>query len=310
MRKRVSIISVVYNQVEVTLDLLQSLQEQEYRMLEIIIVDNGSTEDTSILKNRFPEIKLIRSERNLGFAGGNNLGIRVAKGYYLFFVNNDTVIPKGTISHLVEAFGDLPQAGMICPLITYYDHPETLQYAGATEINPWTGRNHAIGFRRPMVKSEKICETSYAHGAALLTTRKLVSEIGLMPENYFLYYEELDWSQSFRKAGLKIYVDHHCHILHKESMSTGKASPLKTYYQTRNRILFMRRHFGRRHRLAFFTFFVLLTIPKTTLKLITRGKLDLLRAFFKGVKSHFPQYNYPRLPKGPILRWKWSGWFG
>ena len=286
MRKKVSIISVVYNQVEVTLDLLQSLAEQEYRLIEIIIVDNGSTEDTSILKTKYPEIKLIKSKENLGFAGGNNLGINAAKGHYLFFVNNDTIVPKGTISSLVDNFANTADAGMICPLIAYYDNPNTLQYAGATEINPWTGRNHATGFQKQMQKSPKIKETSYAHGAALFTSTALVREIGSMPENYFLYYEELDWAQSFRNAGYKIYVDHSSHILHKESMSTGKSSPLKMYFQTRNRILFMKRNFGGAQLAAFFTFFVLLTIPKNTCKMLIKGRFDLLKAFFSGFLWH------------------------
>ena len=292
MRKRVSVISVVYNQVEVTLDLLQSLSEQEYRLLEIIIVDNGSTENTSVLKSKYPEIKLIRSKENLGFAGGNNLGIKAAKGHYLFFVNNDTIIPKGTISSLVDNFSNTVDAGMMCPLIAYYDQPNTLQYAGATEINPWTGRNNATGYRQQMQKSPKMMETSYAHGAALFTSRTLVKEIGSMPENYFLYYEELDWAQSFRNAGYKIYVDHSSHILHKESMSTGKSSPLKMYFQTRNRILFMKRNFRGPQLAAFFTFFVLLTIPKNICKMLLKGRFDLLKAFFSGFLWHLKSPAY------------------
>ena len=287
MRKKVSIISVVYNQVEVTLDFLKSVREQEYRLVEIIIVDNGSAVDTSILKARFPEIKLIRSSKNLGFAGGNNLGIKAAKGHYLFFVNNDTTIPKGTISGLVERFTKCPNAGIICPQIAYYHDQKTLQYSGSTDINPWTGRNQSIGHKQPMVLAEGIKETAYAHGAAMFTSRALVKKIGGIPEAYFLYYEELDWSLQFRKAGYKIYVDHGLYILHKESMSTGKCSPLKIYYQTRNRILFMKRNFGASQQAAFFLFFTLCTFPKTTLTFLLKGHFLSLKAFLNGIGWHF-----------------------
>lgn len=290
MRKKVSIITVVYNQVDVTIDLLESLRQQEYRLIEIIVVDNASPVNTKKLKSRFPEIKLIKSQENLGFAGGNNLGIRHAKGEYLFFVNNDTVIPKGTLTGLVARFKSLENVGILCPQISYFDSPQTLQYAGCTEINAWTGRNRSIGYRKNMVLEDRVSETAFPHGAAMFTSRKLVSELGNLPEDFFLYYEELDWTYNFRNAGYKIYVDHQQHILHRESMTTGKSSPLKTYYQTRNRILFMRRNFSLKSRVVFMLFFTFFSIPKTALTFILRKRFQQLHAFWLAIKWHLKHF--------------------
>ncbi len=287
MRRKISVISVVYNNPEVTLDLLKSLSEQEYRLLEIIIVDNGSTDDASFLKRRYPEIRLIRSEKNLGFAGGNNLGIQAAKGKYLLFLNNDTIVPRGTISRLLETFEAAPTAGILSPQIAYFDEPQVLQYGGASAINPWTGRNRAIGYRQQLRQIDKTTCTAFAHGAAMFTSKERVQKVGLLSESYFLYYEELDWSIRFQQAGYKVLVDFGSHVLHKESMTTGKSSTLKTYYMTRNRILFMRRHFGLVHKIAFFSFFAFVSYPKSVLKYLCQGQIAHLKASLAGIMWHF-----------------------
>ncbi|MEQ8469757.1 MAG: glycosyltransferase family 2 protein [Marinoscillum sp.] len=281
---KVSIVTVDYNQPDVTLELLESLKQQDYDNLEVIVVDNGSKNNSrNRILNLYPETIFIRSEKNLGFAGGNNLGIKKATGKYLFFVNNDTEIPSGTISQLVEAFHQYPDSGAICPVINYYHHPELTQYAGYTPINTLTGRNRAIGYREQVKLENIVEETSFAHGAAMMVPKVVIRDVGMMPENYFLYYEELDWAAHMKTHFYKIRVVKAAYVLHKESVSTGKSSPLKTYFQTRNRILFMRRNFGFMNQLAFYLFFVLLALPKSTLKFLLRGEVDHLKSFLNGV---------------------------
>ncbi len=281
----VSIITVNYNQTQVTLELLQSLENYNPDELEVIVVDNGSRRDeTQILKQHYPATKVIRSATNLGFAGGNNLGLQHARGEYIFFLNNDTVVPKGTISSLKKVLDTHTDAAVVCPLIYYYDQPDTVQYAGFTPINPITGRNKALGYKEKLRLSSKVTETHYAHGAAMMIRKDVIKAIGTMPEHYFLYYEELDWIHQIKEAGHTILVDHSCHILHKESISTGKASPLKTYFQTRNRILFMRRNFKGIYRLLFYLFFTLVAIPKHVITCALQKKYDQLNSFLAGVK--------------------------
>ncbi|MFY0606789.1 MAG: glycosyltransferase family 2 protein [Cyclobacteriaceae bacterium] len=280
----VSIITVNYNQWDVTLELLRDFGSYDPNLIEIIVVDNGSKHNRSAeILSLFPSVTVIRSEINLGFAGGNNLGIKEAKGEYLFHVNNDTIVSQETVMNLWQVLAENEEVAIACPLIYYYDDPTVIQYAGFTPINPWTGRNKAIGYKNQLKLSDKLEETSYAHGAAMMIKRTVVEKLGMMPENYFLYYEELDWVHQMTKSGYKVVVDHRSHILHKESISTGKSSVLKTYFQTRNRILFMRRNFVGFQRIPFMLFFTLISIPKYLFINLLKGKISHIESFLNGI---------------------------
>jgi GT2 family glycosyltransferase len=280
----VSIISVNYNQAELTCKMVESLRNTSYGNIEIIVVDNCSpTEDPGIIKERYPEVQLIRSDTNLGFAGGNNLGIRKAKGKYLFFLNNDTEVSKDCLEPLVKLFETNKLAGIASPKIIFFG-TDNIQYAGATEINPWTGRNKWIGeMEKDVSQYAGSYQTDLAHGAAMMVPKKVIDETGLMPEIYFLYYEELDWCEMIKRAG---YTCHYCGestIYHKESMSVGKLSLLKTYYINRNRLLFIRRNFSGLRKICSYLVFLLLAIPKRTLVHALHGEWDHCAALWKGV---------------------------
>ncbi|MCS5491104.1 glycosyltransferase family 2 protein [Algoriphagus limi] len=274
---KVSIITVNYKQKEVTAVLLRSILSCGYSNLEIIVVDNEQIADDTEYYSRFhPAVRVINSPVNLGFAGANNLGIRKATSDFLFFLNNDTELQKGVIESLLEGFSN-PNVGAICPIIRYDEDPSRIQYSGFTPINSLTGRNKL----EQELPIQPWKETSYFHGAAVMISSKVVEKIGEMPEDYFLYYEELDWSQRLRDKGYKILVCQNAYILHKESISTGKNSPLKVYYQTRNRIHFMRRN-GKVYP-AFLLFFLTVSLPKNLISLskshgkaFRRGVLDAL----------------------------------
>ncbi|HNY01467.1 MAG TPA: glycosyltransferase family 2 protein, partial [Bacteroidales bacterium] len=188
----VSIITVNYNQSAVTLDLLRSLQRVTWPRLEVIVVDNASPSDRpERIREEFPGVTLILSPENLGFAGGNNLGIRQATGRYLFFLNNDTEVEPGVIEPLVSLLESHPEIGAVSPKIRYFDQPELLQYAGFTRMNPWTVRNRAVGFRQPDGPAFNTLSPTHAvHGAAMMVPRSVIDEVGEMSEEYFLYYEE------------------------------------------------------------------------------------------------------------------------
>ncbi len=284
----VSIISVNFNQGKVTHELIQSLEKLTYKNIEVIIVDNGSTEDlTSQLNESYdiPDINIIISKDNLGFAGGNNLGIKQAKGEYLYFVNNDTELPPNSIQPLLERFASDTSIGIISPKIKYFTSPETIQYAGYSSINPFTARNFAIGHKEIDKGQHDIAkQTHYAHGAAMMIKREIIASVGMMPEVFFLYYEELDWCEQIKRKGYRIYYEPKALIYHKESISVGKDSPLKTYYLTRNRILFMRRNFSYVHLCVFFIYFAFLTVPVKIVLFYLQSNNQHLTAFYKGIR--------------------------
>ncbi|MGX5819035.1 glycosyltransferase family 2 protein [Chitinophaga lutea] len=281
----VSIITVNYNNAAVTCELMTSLLAIRYPRLEVIVVDNASVEDpTGKIHAIYPAAKVIRSAENLGFAGGNNLGIREAKGDYLFLVNNDTEFTDGLIEGLLDIFRQYPDAGVVSPKFHYFFAKGTIEYAGYRAVDTFTGRNSMIGCReQDNGQYDAVTETHYAHGGAMMVSAKALQEVGLMPEVYFLYYEEFDWCEMFKRKGYKVYYQYQSLIYHKESMTTGKNSPLKTYYITRNRILFMRRNVRLAARMCFMLYFTFLTVPKNTAQFIFRREAEHLRAFWRGI---------------------------
>ncbi len=284
MEPLVSVITVNYNQLQYTLELLSSLQHSEYQNVEVIVVDNGSRENPeAAIRQAYPDVKVIVSRENLGFAGGNNLGVAAATGKYLFFINNDTEVCPDTIRPLVDFFETHPEAGMISPKIIYYNSGELIQYVGSSAINPYTGRNFREGFKeKDNGQFDQTRVTELAHGAAMMVPGTVIDKVGMMQEFFFLYYEELDWCETIKKAGYKIYVVPESKIYHKESMSVGKNSTLKTYYMTRNRLLFMRRHTHGLTKFSWMLFFVVFSIPKNSLKFLLSRELEHLKAFWKG----------------------------
>lgn len=285
MKPLVSIITINYNESEVTLDLLQSIRRLTYPNYEIIVVDNASPNDNpDNIKEKYPEVNLIKSKENLGFAGGNNLGVKQAKGDYLLFINNDTIVPKGFIEPLVETLQENKNIGMVSPKIKFHWDPTLIQYAGYTPMSHWTIRNNSIGYhQKDNGDFDKAGETQSIHGAAMMIPKTVVENVGMMTEIYFLYYEEHDWAEMVKRAGYKIYYQPKSHILHKESVSTGKFSPLKTYYISRNRILFARRNFKPFQLFISLLFQCFVSIPKNTLVFIIKREFEHLRAFWRAI---------------------------
>jgi GT2 family glycosyltransferase len=286
----VSIITINFNQAEITRQFLDSAQTLTYPNYEIIVVDNASesTLNTVIDANCYRNLQIIRSEQNLGFTGGNNLGIDVARGDFFFIVNNDTELNPNLLTELLKPFFVQLNVGVVCPKISFFDAPNIVQFAGYKPMNMLTGVTVPVGYQQVDDGSyEQSGPTAFAHGCAMLVSRAVVAKVGRFAERFFLYYEELDWSQRIRDAGFTIYYQPSAHILHKESISVGRQNPLKTYYLTRNRILFMRRHCSPGQRLVFYGYFATCVLPKHLLTHLLAGKLNHAKAFLLGVFWNF-----------------------
>ena len=280
---KLSIITVNYNGLKDTCALIESIPFNE--SLEVIVVDNASKQDeASIIQKQFPQVKVIRSEKNLGFAGGNNVGIKEAKGKYLLLINNDTVFKEFNVDSLIKRLESSPQIGMVCPKIRFEWGTNPIQYAGYTPLSKISVRNQAIGFgEEDKGQYDTAHSTPYAHGAAMLIKREAIEKVGFMPEDYFLYYEEIDWSMMFTKADYEIWYDPACTIYHKESRSTGQDSPLRTYYITRNRLLLVKRNWQGIYKYLAYCYLICLVAPRDIIKYILKSRLDLSKAVCKGV---------------------------
>ncbi|MCU7694177.1 glycosyltransferase family 2 protein [Haoranjiania flava] len=289
--KLVSIITVNYNQPGVTIEFLRSVKKHAASdNIEIIVADNAPVKDyEQAFREAYADIKYIYLNDNLGFAGGNNAGIRIAAGEFILLLNNDTEITEGFIHTMVETMEQNPGIGMLSPLIKYYDDKTTIQYAGFTKMNYLTARNKAIAYK------EKDCgqydgrsyPTHFCHGAAVMFRKADLKKTGLMHEDYFLYYEEMDWSERFKKAGKEIWFTGKAKIYHKESMSVGRQSPIKTYFISRNRMLFIRRNTSLLNTFLFSIYYTCCVIPKEIIFYLKKGRKDLAKYTLKGLSWNY-----------------------
>ena len=287
----ISIITINYNGLADTCALFETITFKEN--LEVIVVDNASRnqkEETDTIAKRFPQVKVIKSKHNLGFAGGNNLGIQAAQGKYLFFVNNDTIFKDFNIQALIDRLESSPTIGIVCPKIRSAWGSNPIQFTGYTHLSPITVRNRALGFgEEDQGQYDTPHPTPYAHGAAMLVKREAIDKVGLMPECFFLYYEELDWSMMFTRAGYEIWYEPQCTIFHKESQATGQNSPLRTYYIVRNRLLLVKRNWHGVTKYLSYAYLLGAVGLRDIIKNAITGKWDLLKATTDGLRDF---YNY------------------
>lgn len=282
----VSIITLNYNQASITADFLESSKSLDYHNYEIMVCDMASQVNPATIFNvsDFPKTRLLHSDKNLGFAGGNNWGLRQAKGDFFFIVNNDTELTPGIIRLLLQPFFQNPEVGVVCPKIKYFEDRRIIQYAGFGPMNRYTGRTSAIGDMEPDNGQYNISGiTNGAHGCAMMVKKEVVEKTGMFPEKFFLYYEEWDWSVRIQEAGYLIWYQSEATIYHKESMTVGKDNPLKAYYLTRNRILFMRRNSTAFRLFIFCIFFTFFSMPKAILSYLKNRQILQLKWFLKGV---------------------------
>lgn len=286
MKVDISIITINYNGLEDTCALIESIPFNDN--MEVIVVDNASKNlEAEAITKRYPQVKVIKSDKNLGFAGGNNLGIQSAQGKYLFLINNDTVFKDFNIQVLIDRMESSSTIGIVCPKIRFAWDNNPIQYTGYTPLSRITIRNRAIGFgENDHGQYDTAHPTPYAHGAAMLIRRDAIDKVGLMPECYFLYYEELDWSMMFTRAGYQIWYEPTCTIYHKESQATGQNSPLRTYYLTRNRLLLVRRNPQSFNKPLAYLYLIGIVAVRDILKYTFMRRLDLVKTIFRAL-GHF-----------------------
>ena len=286
MENEVSIITINYNGLEDTCALIETIPFND--KMEVIVVDNASkNQEAETISQRYPQVKVIQSNKNLGFAGGNNLGIQAAQGKYLFLINNDTFFKEFNIQALIDRMESSPEIGVVCPKIRFAWGNNPIQFAGYSKLSKISVRNHAIGFNEDdHGQHDSPHPTPYAHGAAMFIRRDAIDKVGLMPECYFLYYEELDWSMMFTRVGYQIWYEPTCTIYHKESQATGQNSPLRTYYLTRNRLLLVRRNPQSFNKPLAYLYLIGIVAVRDILKYTFMRRLDLLKSIFRAL-GHF-----------------------
>jgi GT2 family glycosyltransferase len=236
-----------------TIACLASLRQADAPGLITIVADNGSTDGTAAaVAEQFPDVELIQNGANLGFAGGNNAGIRKALALgadYVLVLNNDTELDPGAIRALVAEAQRRPDAGALCSKILFTDaagsnRSDLIWFAGAT-FDPRSGYNgRQRGYRdHDDGRYDEVAETDRACGAAMLVPRDVLEKVGLFDDDLFAYSEDTDWSLRAREAGFRLYVVPASKVWHKVSASSGgESSPTTLYYNLRNTIVVCERH--------------------------------------------------------------------
>lgn len=279
----VSIITINYNGWQDTCELIASLKQFETYPYEVIVVDNASRGDDVVrICAMYPDVRVVCSERNLGFAGGNNLGYGYAQGDCVLFLNNDMVLKGAMLKPLIERLSD-KRIGGVSPRINYLYKPEQIQYYGYQDMTPITLKHTTKPFD-PARQADYLRpeETEVLHGGAMMVRRDVIEQVGKMTEIYFLFYEEFDWSRRLREAGYVLYYEPKSEVYHKESMSIPRNTTFREYYLSRSRIIYARRNIKGWRKYLFYVYLLLLVMPKKLITFLRQRRVDLFWASIRG----------------------------
>lgn len=247
---KVIVIILNFKVKALTIKCVESVKKSTYPV-KIIVVDNKSEDGLDLEINKFKDVEFIQTGKNLGFTGGNNFGIKkaLANGADLVLIlNPDTTTNKDCIKNLVEGMEEIG-AGVVGPKI-YFKDEKTIWYAGGVmdKLNV-LGKHRGVD-QKDQGQYEKVIETDYVSGAAMMVKREVFENVGLFDERYFLYYEDSDFCERAKKTGYKIMYLPKAMVYHANAQSAGLGSPLQDYYITRNRMLYAKKFLPLRTQLA------------------------------------------------------------
>ncbi|HLW53794.1 MAG TPA: glycosyltransferase family 2 protein [Candidatus Angelobacter sp.] len=305
------IVLVNWNGWRDTIECLESVARLRHPNFQVVLCDNGSADDSVAridewtkdhMKDRFT---LLRSDKNLGFAGGNNIALHyiLEKGDhdYVWLLNNDTVVDPGALSALVERMKEDPEIGICGSRVIFYFEPSLIQVYGGSSHNPLTGKSRHIGGFHSVEERESRADVEkrlgYVYGASMLVSRRFLADIGMMNEEYFLSYEEIDWATR-AKGRFKLGYAPGSRVFHKQGRSSGyrelarNRDPQESYLASdflgiRNQLLFTRRYYPH------YVPFVMLTCLNRLLKRVGSGKWERARAVVRGMAAGFNGKPYP-----------------
>ncbi|MBN1135262.1 MAG: glycosyltransferase family 2 protein [Anaerolineae bacterium] len=232
-----------WNRPQDTLECVASLRNLNYPAFRILVVDNGSTDESVDLFRTLPGIDLVVNEQNLGFAAGNNRGIQYAleRGAdWILLLNNDTTVSPPLLSRMIDAAQTDPQIGMVGPVIYYSDRPDQVWFAGMRFRHGLYVVRRGLHLKPPLNPVEDV---DFISGCGMLVPRQTWERVGLFDPRFFMYYEDLDFCVRAKMAGYRLVCATQAHMWHALSASTGGPdSPLKQYYQVRSTLLFSQKH--------------------------------------------------------------------
>ncbi len=295
---RIIVLMLNYNGKNLLEDAVSSYLANDYDNFEVVVIDNGSSDGSvDYLKANFPSVKIIRSEINLGYSGGFNIGMKYAfeeqKADFSLITNNDVKVDEHIISELVRVAITETCIGFVIGKVYHFDKPTVLQTVGR-EIHPvyWSGSSMGSN-EIDLGQYDQIAERAFCDDIFWLVKREMYEITGGYDLNFFLQAEDFEWQARAKKNGFKIYYTPYAKLWHKASMTIGKNSGIKAYYDARNRMLVIMMHqtpeFFKRYFHEYFP-----RLVKNILKNIFSFKLDiainqcrgLISGLYWGVRNH------------------------
>lgn len=302
-RPRVSIILLNLNGYQDTRDCLESLQQVAYPNFDVIVVDNGSSDDSSArLQKEFPSIKLLGSKENLGFTGGNNLGIEhvLANGAaYVLLLNNDTVVDERFLDELVRVGETSPRIGILGPKIFYASEPQRIWYAGG-RVKYGRGSCDHVGKDQldSDVSFSSTETTDFITGCAMMIKSEVFRNIGLLDSKLFIYWEDNDFCMRARHAGYSCVFVPTARVWHKISRTCGLQSAFTLYLSTRNQLTWIAKHVPFPYKPFTLAYALLRKLFKMTLLVFSRP--ESASAIWSGIWAFFVgTYGPPQKKRQP-----------
>lgn len=280
MEDKVSVVILNWNAKKITGDCIQSVLEQSHKSYEIILVDNASSDgSTKELKKRFKKIKVVENKKNLGYAGGNNSGLKACTGDYILILNNDTVLDKDFLRALIKN----KEKGDILGVKNYYFDKKNILWAVGSELNRFTARASLVGNKE--IDHGQYDQTSppYIVGSSMFIKKEVFKRIGYFDESYFCYFEETEWQTRAINAGYKIGFVPQAKLWHRVAYSSGgSTSPLSAYYLVRNRAHYIRK--WSKHKIIAYSVLLAEVLARIA-KGIISGNTKYSLASFRGLKD-------------------------
>jgi GT2 family glycosyltransferase len=239
---RVLIIVLCFNGIADTLACLASLRQVTSPAINVLIVDNGSTDATPAqVRQHFPEVAVLETGTNLGFAAGNNVGLHygLTHGYeYMLLLNNDTEVAADFLARLLEVAESDPHIGVVGPTIYYYERPDLVWSAGG--CIDWTHGECSMRTNQPDTNhNQAASDVDFVTGCALLIRSTALEQAGMLDERFFMYFEETEWCVRIQRAGMRIVHVPDAKVWHKIPLNARSDKEYLAYYMTRNRLLFL-----------------------------------------------------------------------